>query len=183
MVLFLKKYKNKLIPVVLLMTGILFSCVNDLDTIKKIAYKPTDPDERTFDLNVIYSDSGMAKVQVYAKIAETYNKPEEVIKLMREISESVAQHGLTVEEISRAKGAVTGGLILGQEDTGSRMSRIGKSELVYGEIMSFDDILAKVRSVTPEQVHQLARDLFSAPATLALVGPFRSKAKFEKVIS
>ena len=110
-------------------------------------------------------------------------KAEEVIKLMRDISESVAQHGLTDEEISRAKGAVTGGLILGQEDTGSRMSRIGKSELVYGEIMSFDDILSKVRSVTPEQVHQLARDLFSAPATLALVGPFRSKAKFEKVIS
>ncbi|MCX6453450.1 MAG: pitrilysin family protein [Actinobacteria bacterium] len=110
-------------------------------------------------------------------------KAEEVIKLMREISESVAQHGLTAEEISRAKGAVTGGLILGQEDTGSRMSRIGKSELVYGEIMSFDDILAKVRSVTPEQVHQLARDLFTAPATLALVGPFRSSAKFEKVIS
>ena len=110
-------------------------------------------------------------------------KAEEVIKLMRDISESVAQYGLTDEEISRAKGAVTGGLILGQEDTGSRMSRIGKSELVYGEIMSFDDILSKVRSVTPEQVHQLARDLFSAPATLALVGPFRSKAKFEKVIS
>ena len=102
---------------------------------------------------------------------------------MREISESVAQHGLTAEEISRAKGAVTGGLILGQEDTGSRMSRIGKSELVYGEIMSFDDILNKVRSVTPEQVHQLARDLFSAPATLALVGPFRSTTKFEKVIA
>ena len=110
-------------------------------------------------------------------------KAEEVIKLMRDISESVAQHGLTDEEISRAKGAVTGGLILGQEDTGSRMSRIGKSELVYGEIMSFDEILKNVRSVTPEQVHQLARDLFSAPATLALVGPFRSKAKFEKVIS
>ena len=73
-------------------------------------------------------------------------KAEEVIKLMRDISESVAQHGLTDEEISRAKGAVTGGLILGQEDTGSRMSRIGKSELVYGEIMSFDDILSKVEA-------------------------------------
>jgi len=49
--------------------------------------------------------------------------------------------------------------------------------------MSFDDILAKVRSVTPEQVHQLARDLFSAPATLALVGPFRSASDFERLIS
>ncbi len=110
-------------------------------------------------------------------------KAEEVIKLMREISESVAQYGLTDEEISRAKGAVTGGLILGQEDTGSRMSRIGKSELVYGEIMSFDEILSKVKAVTPEQIHQLARDLFSAPATLALVGPYRSTTKFEKVIA
>ena len=111
------------------------------------------------------------------------DKAEEVIKLMRDISQSVADHGLTSEEISRAKGAVTGGLILGQEDTGSRMSRIGKSELVYGEITSFDEILSKVKAVTPEQVRQLANELFSAPATLALVGPYKSKSKFEKVIS
>ena len=62
------------------------------------------------------------------------------------------------------------------------MTRIGKSELVYGEIMSFDEILNKVRAVTAAEVHQLARDLFSAPATLSLVGPFRSTTKFEKVI-
>ena len=111
------------------------------------------------------------------------DKAEEVIKLTRDISQSVADHGLTSEEIFRAKGAVTGGLILGQEDTGSRMSRIGKSELVYGEITSFDEILSKVKAVTPEQVRQLANELFSAPATLALVGPYRSKSKFEKVIS
>ena len=111
------------------------------------------------------------------------DKAEEVIKLMRDISQSVADHGLTSEEISLSKGAVTGGLILGQEDTGSRMSRIGKSELVYGEITSFDEILSKVKAVTPEQVRQLANELFSAPATLALVGPYKSKSKFEKVIS
>ena len=63
------------------------------------------------------------------------------------------------------------------------MSRIGKSELVYGEITSFDEILSKVKAVTPEQVRQLANELFSAPATLALVGPYKSKSKFEKVIS
>ncbi len=109
-------------------------------------------------------------------------KAEEVIALMRETAEQVAAHGLTDEEISRAKGAVTGSLVLGQEDTGSRMTRIGKSELVYGEIMSFDEILKAVRSVTAEEVHQLARDLFTQPATLGVVGPFRSTTKFEKVI-
>jgi predicted Zn-dependent peptidase len=44
----------------------------------------------------------------------------------------VAENGLTPEEIERAKGAVSGALVLSQEDTGSRMTRIGKSELVYG---------------------------------------------------
>ncbi|MDD2983144.1 MAG: LPS export ABC transporter periplasmic protein LptC [Crocinitomicaceae bacterium] len=59
----------------------LTSCVNDLDTIRKITYKSSDPDDRTRDLVVLYTDSGYAKVQVFATIAETYSKPEQVMKL------------------------------------------------------------------------------------------------------
>jgi LPS export ABC transporter protein LptC len=59
----------------------LSSCVNDLDTIRKITYKSTDPDDRTRDLVVVYTDSGYAKVQVFAKIAETYTNPDQVMKL------------------------------------------------------------------------------------------------------
>ena len=110
-------------------------------------------------------------------------KVEEVLKIMREVAENVAEHGLTDEEILRAKGAVAGSLILSQEDSGSRMIRIGKSELVNGEIMSFDEIIKQVKAVTSDQILELARDLFNNPATLAVVGPFRSNTKFEKVIS
>ena len=63
------------------------------------------------------------------------------------------------------------------------MIRIGKSELVNGEIMSFDEIIKQVKAVTSDQILELARDLFNNPATLAVVGPFRSNTKFEKVIS
>ena len=65
----------------LLLSGILFSCVNDLDSIRKITFKTTDPDERTTNMAVLYTDSGYAKVEVFAKLAETYSKPESVIKL------------------------------------------------------------------------------------------------------
>jgi LPS export ABC transporter protein LptC len=75
------KYKILCLPLAFLVGGILFSCVNDLDTIKKISYKSSDPDERTRDLNVFYTDSGYAKIEVYAKIAETYSKPESVVKI------------------------------------------------------------------------------------------------------
>ena len=109
-------------------------------------------------------------------------KAEEVIKLMRDISESVAQHGLTDEEISRAKGAVTGGLILGQEDTGSRMSRIGKAELVYGENLGFDQILKEVSSVSGAQIRAVASEYLTKSPTLAVVGPYKSGSIFEKAI-
>jgi predicted Zn-dependent peptidase len=63
------------------------------------------------------------------------------------------------------------------------MGRIGKSELVYGEIMSFDEILRRVSAVTPEEIRQIASDLLPKPSTLAIVGPFKSSTKFEKVIA
>ena len=111
------------------------------------------------------------------------NKAEEVTKLILEITHDVAANGLTDEEIRRAKGAVSGSLVLSQEDTFSRMGRIGKSELVYGEIMSFDEILRRVSAVTPEEIRQIASDLLPKPSTLAIVGPFKSSTKFEKVIA
>lgn len=61
--------------------GILFSCVNDLDTIEKVTYDPNAPDEVTTDLEVFYNDSGAAQIRIYAKLAETFTKPERITKL------------------------------------------------------------------------------------------------------
>lgn len=73
--------KGKIVIALYLLSGLLFSCVNDLDSIRKITFKASDPDERTTNLEVFYTDSGYARVQVFAKLAETYSKPESVIKL------------------------------------------------------------------------------------------------------
>ena len=112
-------------------------------------------------------------------------KPDRAIeatKIIQDILHDVAEKGLTQEEILRAKGAVSGSLVLSQEDTGSRMTRIGKSELVYGEIMSFDQILQEIADVTHDQIKEIARQSLPTSPTLAVVGPFRSKAKFEGLI-
>ena len=111
------------------------------------------------------------------------SKAVEVVKIIRDITMDVAEHGLTEEEITRAKGAVSGSLVLSQEDTGSQMSRIGKSELVYGEVMTLDEILSRVKSVTPADVRAIASEILPKPSTLAIVGPFKSASKFEKVIA
>ena len=109
-------------------------------------------------------------------------KAPEVISIMRDVLHDVAQNGLTHEELSRAQGAVSGALVLSQEDTGSRMSRIGKSELVYGEIMSFDQILKEVSEVNSAGIRALADEILHAAPTLAVVGPFSKRSVFDRVM-
>jgi predicted Zn-dependent peptidase len=119
-----------------------------------------------------YADAGV--FGVYAGCAP--GKVDEVLDLTRAELAAVAADGLNDEEISRGKGMVKGSYVLGLEDTGSRMSRLAKSELHYGELMSVDQLLARVDAVTPEEVRQVARDLLDQPMTLAVVGPFDEAA-------
>jgi predicted Zn-dependent peptidase len=110
------------------------------------------------------------------------SKAVEVVEIIREVLSDVADHGMSHEEIERAKGAVRGSLVLSQEDSGSRMSRIGKNEIVYGQVMDFDDILKAISRVSAEDIRQIAGEYLTKTPTLALVGPFKNPAKFEKVL-
>ena len=125
--------------------------------------------------------AGSGQIGFYAGCNPT--KAIEVIEIIREVLLDVAEHGMTHEEIDRAKGAVRGSLVLSQEDSGSRMSRIGKNEIVYGHVMSFDDILKEISSVTHEDVRKVASEFLTKTPTLALVGPFKSESTFEKVLA
>ena len=57
-----------------------YSCVNDLDTIKKVTFKSGAPDDVTENLKIIQTDSGFAKFELSAKLAESYTKPEAITK-------------------------------------------------------------------------------------------------------
>nr|WP_296071734.1 pitrilysin family protein [uncultured Actinoplanes sp.] len=119
-----------------------------------------------------YADAGL--VGVYAGCAP--GKVEEVLDLIRAELERVADKGLSAEEIARGKGMVKGSYVLGLEDTGSRMSRIAKSELLYGDLMSVDELLARVDAVTADDVNRVAAELLDQQMSLAVVGPFDESA-------
>jgi predicted Zn-dependent peptidase len=111
------------------------------------------------------------------------SKTTEVINIIQEVLSDVASNGMSHEEIERAKGAVRGSLVLSQEDSASRMSRIGKSEIVYGNIMGFDEILKAVARVTPEEVRVIASEFLTKTPTLGVVGPYKSESHFEKILA
>lgn len=100
------------------------------------------------------------------------DKVGEVMATTSEVIADVAAHGLSDEELRRGRGALRGSVVLGQEDAGSRMSRIAKGELLYAELPSIDDIVARIDSVTAEDVAALARDLLREQPTYAAIGPF-----------
>jgi predicted Zn-dependent peptidase len=124
--------------------------------------------------------AGSGQIGFYAGCNPT--KAIEVAEIIREVLADVAENGMSHEEVERAKGAVRGSLVLSQEDSGSRMSRIGKNEIVYGQVMGFDEILKAISRVNPTDVREIANEFLTKSPTLALVGPFKSEAKFEKVL-
>ena len=115
-----------------------------------------------------YADTGMFGVYAGCQPA----KADEVLAISREEIEKVVAHGLTDDELVRGKGQMRGQLVLGLEDPASRMSRLGKSELVYDRLEPVDEILGKIEAVTHDDVREVARHVVGPAKTLAVVGPF-----------
>ena len=114
-----------------------------------------------------YSDAGMFGVAVGC----LPSKLDEVLSVVRDELAKVAHEGITADELDRGKGQLRGGLVLGLEDSGSRMSRIAKAELLYDELPSLDEVVKRIDAVTVEDVQLLAKELFDGAETLAVVGP------------
>ena len=91
-----------------------------------------------------FSDTGY--FGLYAGCAP--GKVDQVLALMRAELERLAEGGISEEELERGIGQLRGGLVLGMEDTGSRMSRLGKAELVFGEYVGLEEQLSRIGSVT-----------------------------------
>jgi predicted Zn-dependent peptidase len=114
-----------------------------------------------------YADTGMFGVGVGCLPARS----GDVLDVVRSEMQLLAQDGLSPEELERGKGQLRGGLVLSMEDSGTRMSRIAKAELLYDELPGIDDVIGRIDAVTVEEVQLLAKELFGQPETLAVVGP------------
>ena len=126
-----------------------------------------------------YADTGV--VGVYAGCQPA--KARDVLELSRDQLALVADGGISGEELARGKGQLQGQLVLGLEDTGSRMSWLGKSELVHGELLGVSEVLDRIEAVTLDDVHAVARDVLGGPRSLAVIGPFDDDAPFRQAVA
>lgn len=127
----------------------------------------------TYSFSASYADAGYFAMYAGCSPAKT----GQVISLLSAELERLASEPVSDEELHRAVGQLSGGMVLSLEDSGSRMSRLGRAELVSGEFLGLDLTLERVRAVTAAQVQHLARQLADAPRTITVVGPFDSEAE------
>lgn len=128
----------------------------------------------TYSFASSYADAGY--FGMYAGC--TPSKVRQVVELLGAELDKLAEGGISEEELRKAVGQLSGGIVLALEDTGSRMSRLGRAELVSGEYQDIDETLRRIKAVTVADVQELARELAAAPRTVTVVGPFEETETF-----
>ena len=95
---------------------------------------------------------------------------DEVLRIVAGELELLAEHGITDRELAVAKGNLRAELLLSGEDSGARMSRIGASVLLHGEVRPVDEVLARIDAIGRDEV--AAEDVWPSPrARSARSGP------------
>jgi len=110
-------------------------------------------------------------------------KADEVLAICQDEIAKAVTSGLTDAELERGKGQLRGSIVLGLEDPSSRMSRLGKAELVYPRLEPVEEILASIEAVTHDDVRRVAAEVIDLPKALAVVGPFDDDASFAAALS
>ena len=131
-----------------------------------------------YSFNQGYSDA--STFGLYAGCSPA--KAQEVTELMIQELEKVAVSGITVGELTLAKGNISGSLALKFESNQARMSRLASAEIVSGEFVDLDDTIARFEAVELSEVQQLAQDLVNRSRSIVAVGDV-AETMFEKFVN
>jgi predicted Zn-dependent peptidase len=119
-----------------------------------------------------YSDAGLFGMNAGCTPARV----GDVAELMIEQLHTLADDGITAEELRRAHGQLSGSAALALEDSDTRMSRLGRAEITQGEFVDLDEALRRLDRVTPSDVQALAREIVARPISISAVGAIPESA-------
>ncbi len=114
-----------------------------------------------------YSDAG----SVVAYAGTSPDRVDEVRRLILDTTAALVDQGVTHREWEVARGYLEGAALLSLEDSGSVMARLGNHVCARGSVTPLEVQLAKLRAVTPDDVHRVAQRLLAQPPAVCTVGP------------
>lgn len=120
---------------------------------------------------------------LYTRVGADNNRVDRVIKIILENYQLIKDKKISKEELRKAKDFMKGRTILAMEETDEQASFYADQELLENKILTLDEIFAKIEAVTANDIQRVAKDIFKPEKlNLALIGPFKDKAKFERLL-
>ena len=124
-----------------------------------------------------YSDSG--QIGLYVGTREENLVP--CLEIVARELDDVAAGNVRPGELERAKENLKGRMLLSMESTSNRMSRLGKSVITDTDLLSLEELVARVEAVTAAEIAELAGELLRLDRLSAAgIGP--SEARFRAAV-
>ncbi len=126
-----------------------------------------------------YTDSGYLVTQ--AGVAN--QRVEEAIKTILEEYQKIRDEKISISELKKAKDYLVGMTTLSLETSDSLASWIAFQEILKNEVLTPQEFFSKIKAVKVSDLARVAYDIFKPEKlNLALIGPFKEREKFEKLL-
>ena len=116
-----------------------------------------------YSFQSLHADTGLIGVYLGTR-------PDNVAPALQVVADELERlrgDGVTADELERSKENVKGRIVLSLESTASRMSRLGSAVLSELPLLSLDEVVERIESVTIEELNGLLRELL-APERLSV---------------
>lgn len=126
-----------------------------------------------------YQDIG----NVFIQSGLDVSRVEEAIKVIMSELRKIKK-GVTAKELQEAKEYIRGKMVLNLEDSSHLAEYFAKHELLMNNILTPEQKMNRYDSVTLGDIKEVAKSIFKqSKLNLALIGPFKDKKRFEKLIN
>jgi predicted Zn-dependent peptidase len=106
-----------------------------------------------------------------------------VLAAILEQLDRVVQEPVSPAELERARAYTRGRLQLRMEETGAVAGWLGTGESLLPRILTVDEVIERLDAVTVEDLLRVAQRVARPElARLAVLGPFRSRRRFERML-
>jgi len=107
----------------------------------------------------------------------------EAIKVVLDEIRKIKDSGIMAEELQRAKDNISGSMALGLEHSDAVANAYAGPILFENKVLTPEEELGKIKKVTLQEVHQVAKDIFdNNKLNLAVIGPFQDEEPFRAIL-
>ena len=129
--------------------------------------------------NTSYADAGSLAAQAGVDLNRIDEAVETIVAELRRI---VAEP-VPAEELEKARAYSKGRFVLGLESPHATIMFGLRRELLEGQAIEPDEVLAGLDAVRVEEVQRVAADILADDLRLALIGPFDEPGRFEPLLA